>query len=137
MADRECSKGEGDSVRRGKLDSAAVTTHRDGRASRERIYMLQRVVCFKYKPEASQQDINAHLEGFKRLPTIVPGIVSYHGGLCVPNVNGDAPPYSSMHCLTFKSMEDMSLYFNHPDHQKFGKLGGAISEKILVVNSEI
>jgi hypothetical protein len=34
-------------------------------------------------------------------------------------------------------MEDMSLYFNHPEHQKFGKFGGEISEKIFVINSEI
>jgi len=99
--------------------------------------MFQRTVCFKSKPEPSQQKINSHLERFKKLPDIVPGIASYRGGLCVPNVNGDPPPYSSMHYLTFKTLEDMSLYFHHPEHQKFGKFGGEISEKILVVNSEI
>jgi len=99
--------------------------------------MFQRVVCFKYKPETSQEEINSHLERFRKLPEIVPGIASYRGGLCVPNVNGDVPAYSSMHYLTFKSLEDMALYFNHPEHQKFGKFGGSISEKIFVINSEI
>ena len=99
--------------------------------------MIQRVVCFKYKPETSQQDIDAHLERFRKLPDIVPGIASYRGGLCVPNANGDLPAFSSMHYLTFKSTEDMCLYFNNPKHQEFGKFGGAISEKIFVLNSEI
>ncbi len=99
--------------------------------------MFQRVVCFKYKPETTQEAINSHLEGFQKLPDIVPGIVSYRGGLCLPNVNGALPEYSSMHYLTFKTLEDMSLYFYHPDHQKFGKFGGEISEKILVLNSGI
>ncbi|MDR3588961.1 MAG: Dabb family protein [Negativicutes bacterium] len=99
--------------------------------------MLQRVVCFKYKPETSEEQINAHLEGFRKLPEIVPGIASYRGGLCFPNVNGALPEYSSMHYLTFKTLEDMAAYFHHLDHQKFGKFGGEISEKILVLNSEI
>ena len=88
--------------------------------------MFQRVVCFKYKPDASQDDIDAHIEGFKKLPDIVPGIVSYRGGLCVPNVNGDPPGFSSMHHLTFKTTEDIAKYFHHPDLQAFGKLGGRI-----------
>jgi hypothetical protein len=99
--------------------------------------MFQRVVCFKYKPETSQAEIDSHLEQFSKLPEVVPGIASYRGGLCVPNVNGDLPAYSSMHYLTFKTLDDMSLYFNHPEHRKFGKFGGAISEQILVLNSEI
>jgi hypothetical protein len=99
--------------------------------------MFQRMVCFKYKTETSQEQINSHLERFSKLPGIVPGIASYRGGLCIPNVNGDLPAYSSMHYLTFKTMEDMSLYFHHPEHKKFGKFGGEISEKILVVNSVI
>lgn len=104
---------------------------------KEKAMMIQRVVCFKYKPETSQQDIDAHLERFRKLPDIVPGIASYRGGLCVPNANGDLPAFSSMHYLTFKSTEDMCLYFNNPKHQEFGKFGGAISEKIFVLNSEI
>lgn len=99
--------------------------------------MFQRIVCFKYKPETSQEKIKSHLERFRKLPDMVPGIASYRGGLCVPNVNGDLPAFSSMHYLTFKTMEDMSLYFHHPEHQKFGKFGGEISEKIFVINSEI
>jgi hypothetical protein len=99
--------------------------------------MYQRVVCFKYKPDASQEDINSHMEGFKKLPDIVPGIMSYRGGLCFPNVNGDPHAFSSMHYLTFKTKEDMAAYYHHPDHQAFGKLGSRISEKIFVLNSEI
>jgi len=99
--------------------------------------MIQRVVCFKYKRETSQEDIDAHLEGFRKLPEIVPGITSYRGGMCVPNANGELPAYSSMHYLTFKTTEDMCRYFNHPEHQKFGKFGGSISEKIFVINSEV
>ena len=99
--------------------------------------MFQRMVCFKYKPETSQEEIASHLESYSKLPYIVPGIASYKGGLCIPNVDGALPEYSSMHYLTFKSLEDMSGYFHHPEHQKFGRLGREISEKIFVLNSEI
>ena len=99
--------------------------------------MFQRMACFKYKPGASQEDIDAHLEGFKKLPALVPQIASYRGGLCFPNVNGDPPPYSSMHHLTFRTKDDIAGYFHHPEHQKLAKLGGSISESILVLNSEI
>jgi hypothetical protein len=70
----------------------------------------QRVVCFKYKPETSQQDIDSHLEGFCKLPEIVPGIASYRGDMCVPNANGDLPAYSSMHYLTFETTEDTRFF---------------------------
>jgi len=99
--------------------------------------LIQRMVCFKYKPETTQEQIAEHMNTFSKLPTIVPGIASYRGGLCIPNANGALPEFSSMHYLTFKTLEDMSAYYYNPEHQKFGKFGGEISEKILVINSDI
>jgi hypothetical protein len=99
--------------------------------------MFQRIVCFKYKPETTPEDIAAHFKKFRALTGVIPEIVSYQGGMCFPNADGTPPEYDSAHCLTFRTKDDIAAYFYHPHHQELGKYARAISEKILVVNAEI
>ena len=78
-----------------------------------------------------------HFKKFRELTDIIPEIVSYQGGMCIPNADGALPEYNSVHCLTFKTKEDIATYFYHPKHQDLGKYVRSISEKILVLNSDI
>jgi hypothetical protein len=51
----------------------------------------QRIVCFKFKPDATPEAIAQHMSHFARLKEEIPLIVSYHAGKTLPATKGPLP----------------------------------------------
>ena len=94
---------------------------------------LQHVVCFKFKPSASADDIKKVEEAFKGLKHKIPLIVSLEWGTNVSKENKDK---GFTHCfvLTFKSEQDRDAYVVHPDHKAFGKIVGPVLDDVFVMD---
>ncbi len=97
----------------------------------------QRIVCFKFKPNATPESIQRHMDGLEALKGEIPQIVSYNGGRTVPLEDGTPPEYDSMHYLTFESQADIVVYFHHPAHQRFIEENKGIWDKVFVENAVI
>ena len=99
--------------------------------------IIQRIVCFKFKANATPEAIQQHMRGFAHLKDSIPFILSYRAG---PTVKGDLaekPDYDVMHYCTFSSEEAIRLYSVHPVHLHFIEQNKVIWEKVLVINSRV
>lgn len=94
---------------------------------------LVHVVSFKFKPTATQIQIDQVVEAFRLLPSKVKQIASFEWGTNVSPENHDK---GFTHCfiLTFKSDKDRDEYLVHPDHKEFGKLVGPTVADVFVVD---
>jgi hypothetical protein len=99
--------------------------------------VYQRIVCFKFKENATEEAIRQHMDGFKQLKDAIPQIVAYSGGLAVSGDRGATPDYDSLHILTFASLEDIEQYFHHDRHQRFIQKNREIWNKVLVLNAHV
>ena len=96
---------------------------------------IQRIVCFKFKRDATLAAIQQHMRGFAGLKDSIPYILSYQVG---PTVRGDLskiPAYNIIHYTTFRSEEEIRLYSVHPVYLRFIEQNKSIWENVLVVNS--
>src|SRR5512137_233346 len=86
---------------------------------------LQHVVCFKFKPTATAQDIRNVEEAFQALKQKIPQVVTLEWGT---NVSKEKKDKGFTHCfiLSFKSEKDLDAYIVHPEHKAFGKIVGPV-----------
>ncbi|WP_373497667.1 Dabb family protein [Aquiflexum sp.] len=94
---------------------------------------LRHVVLFKFKDEASEEDIKKVENAFLALPSKIKEIQSIEWGT---NNSPEGLDQGFTHCffLTFASEEDRAVYLPHPDHKAFGSLLGSHLDKVLVVD---
>src|SRR5688500_18985984 len=59
--------------------------------------LIQRIVCFKFKKEATPAAIEKHMRGFATLRDSIPYILSYRAGPTVLGDLSEAPEYDVMH----------------------------------------
>lgn len=96
---------------------------------------VRHVVVFKYKPEATEKQIEQVNKAFKDLKEKIPGIVSFEYG------TNDSPEnknqgFTHVYLLTFEDAAARDAYLPHPEHKKFGELLGklGIVEDVFVVD---
>lgn len=99
--------------------------------------LIQRIVCFKFKPGTSEEAIRQHMADFAAIQPAVEQVREYHAGRTQPGDDNAAPAFDVMHYLTFASMDDIEIYRPHPAHQRFIERNKGIWENVLVLNSEI
>ena len=94
---------------------------------------LQHVVCFKFKPAATAQDIKLVEEAFVALKGKIPEIVALEWGT---NVSKEKKDKGFTHCyiLTFNSEPDLATYIGHPQHKAFGKIVGPLVDDVFVID---
>lgn len=96
--------------------------------------VLRHVVIFKFKAEASEEDVNQLNKAFNALPKAIPVIKDFEWGL------NDSPEdfhqgFTHCYLLTFNSEEDRdSVYTPHPQHQAFVASLQPHLEKVFVVD---
>ncbi|MBZ0301717.1 MAG: Dabb family protein [Anaerolineae bacterium] len=95
--------------------------------------MFQRIVCFKFKDHCTDPEIAAHMRDFAELQVRISQIASYHGG----RVTDQAAPYDSLHYLTFRTVDDVDVYFHHDAHQAFIRSHRDQWADVLVLNGPI
>ena len=98
--------------------------------------MIQHFVCFKFKPDTSQVEIQKHMEMFASLEEKISQITSYRGGKVLEGFEG-AEKYDTAHYVTFANKSDVDIYFYHEAHQEFIESNKNIWADILVIDSEI
>lgn len=85
--------------------------------------MVRHVVVFKYKPEATEAQIQKITDAFRNLKDEIPGIVSFEHGInnSPEGLNQD---FTHVYLLTFEDAAARDAYLPHPKHDAFGKLLG-------------
>lgn len=94
---------------------------------------LYHVVCLKFKPDASKEQIKAVEDAFVGLKAKIPQIASLTWGT---NVSPEKHDKGFTHCfvLGFASDKDRDAYLPHPDHKAFGKSLGPVLADVMVID---
>ncbi len=95
--------------------------------------VLRHVVIFKFKADATKQQITAIEEAFSALPSKIAQIMDYEWGL---NNSPEGLSKGFTHCffVTFKNEEDRAIYLPHPDHKAFVSLLTPVLEDVFVLD---
>jgi Stress responsive A/B Barrel Domain len=83
--------------------------------------MVRHVVVFKYKKEASEEQIATITKAFATLQEKILGILSFEHGVN-NSPEGKNLEFTHVYVLTFESETARDAYLPHPEHQKFGEL---------------
>jgi hypothetical protein len=82
---------------------------------------VRHIVIFKYKPEATEAQIQQVTEAFRELKHKISGILSFEQG-----VNNSPEEknlgFTHVYLLTFEDAGARDTYLPHPEHRKFGRL---------------
>lgn len=106
-------------------------------AMSEELPPIQRIVAFKFNEDASQEEIQQHMDHFAALKDSIPQILSYRAGQTFPADYEGTGDYDVLHYSTFESEESIEEYFNHPAHQRFIAANQAIWANVIVLNSHV
>lgn len=95
--------------------------------------MLRHVVVFKFKDEASPEDVKKVEDAFRALPSKIKEIKGFEWGT---NNSPENLAQGFTHCffLSFKSEEDRAKYLPHPAHKAFGDILRPHLDKVLVID---
>jgi hypothetical protein len=96
---------------------------------------VRHIVVFKYKPQATPEQIKQVTDAFRDLQKKIPGITAFEDG-----VNNSPEKknlgFTHVYMLTFEDAAARDAYLPHPEHAKFGQLLGklGIVEDVFVVD---
>ena len=95
--------------------------------------LLRHVVMFKFKDNATTENIQKVEQEFAKLSQKVGGIRSYEWGT---NCSPEKLNQGLTHCfiLTFTSEKDRNAYLVHPAHKDFGKMLEPYVDKVTVLD---
>ena len=94
---------------------------------------LRHVVLFKFKPQATPEQVERIVEGFQKLPQKIEGITGFEWGTDV-SPEGLSEGYTHCFVVTFRNAQARDAYLPHPEHQQFVALLRPHLEKVLVVD---
>ena len=97
--------------------------------------IVRHVVVFKYKPEATEAQIQQVTAAFRALQDKIPGILSFEQGVN-NSPEGKNLSFTHVYLLTFADVQARNIYLPHPEHQLFGELLGQLDilEDVFVVD---
>jgi Stress responsive A/B Barrel Domain len=95
--------------------------------------VLRHVVCFKFKPEATPEQIKKVETEFVALKKKIPQIAALEWGT---DNSPEKLADGFTHCfiVTFKSEADRDAYLPHPEHKKFVEVLKPVLEKPFVID---
>ena len=102
-------------------------------ADKKKAKQLRHFVCFKYKAEASKEQIVEVEKAFAALEKKINEIKGFEKGI---NNSPEGLNKGFKHCylITFNSEKDRDVYLVHPAHKKFVELVGPVLEDVFVVD---
>jgi hypothetical protein len=94
---------------------------------------LRHVVLFKFKPEATKEQIEEIVAGFQQLPKKIEGITAFEWGT---NNSPEGLNEGFTHCfvVSFKDAKSREAYLPHQAHKDFVAILLPRLEKVLVVD---
>jgi len=90
--------------------------------------MVEHIVLFQAKPDASPESLEAMLDALRSLKDAVPGVVSL---TCGANTSDRGGGFTHGLVVRFESQEALDNYLPHPAHRK------VVEENVLPVCDEI
>ena len=94
---------------------------------------LRHVVLFKFKPEATKEQIQEIVAGFQALPKKIDGITAFEWGTDV-SPEGRAEGFTHCFVVTFKDARSRDAYLPHQAHKDFVANLLPKLDKVLVVD---
>jgi hypothetical protein len=82
---------------------------------------VRHVVVFKYKPDATPDQIQTVTDAFRALQDKIPGIVAFEHGVN-NSPEGKNLGFTHVYLLTFENEAARDAYLPHPEHKKFGEI---------------
>jgi hypothetical protein len=86
---------------------------------------VRHIVVFKYKPDATPEQIRQVTEAFRGLQKKVPGIIGFEDGVN-NSPEGKNLGFTHVYMVTFEDAAARDAYLPHPEHKKFGELLGKL-----------
>ena len=95
--------------------------------------MLRHVVLFKFKDDATPDQVKQVETAFRKLPSEIKEIKDFEWGT---NNSPENFNQGLTHCffLSFNSEEDRNAYLPHPAHKAFGAILKPYLDKVVVVD---
>ena len=96
---------------------------------------VRHVVAFKYKADATPEQIERVNEAFRSLQDRIPGILSFEYGTN-ESPEGKNHGFTHLYLLTFESAAARDAYLPHPEHAAFGEMLGGLDilEDVFVID---
>ncbi len=95
--------------------------------------MITHIVCWKYKPEATEAQRAEHIARLRALTGFIPDIESFTVGSDVLHLDRS---FDTGLVAVYPDMDALDAYTNHPEHQKVAALGRDISQQVVSVDFE-
>lgn len=93
--------------------------------------MLIHIVCWKYKPEITEAERDAHRAKLKNLPDVIPDILSFKVGADILHLERS---FDTGLVAAYPDRAALDAYTVHPSHQEVAALGKQIAEKVVSVD---
>lgn len=94
---------------------------------------LRHVVLFKFKADATKEQVQEVEKAFAALPTKIEEIKGFEWGTDV-SVEGKSEGLTHCFIVTFADAKGRDAYMKHTAHDEFVKLAGPRIEKVVVVD---
>lgn len=93
--------------------------------------MLTHIVCWKYKPETTDEQRADHIAKLRALTGVIPNIESFHVGSDILHLERS---FDTGLVAIYPDRAALDYYTDHPEHQKVAALGKQIAEKVVSVD---
>jgi hypothetical protein len=117
----------------GGLMAVALMNHPVATAQDDSSAPLRHVVLFKFKSDATKEQVQEVVAGFQALPKKIDGITAFEYGTDV-SPEGRAEGFTHCFQVTFKDAKSRDAYLPHKAHQEFVAMAIPRIEKVLVVD---
>lgn len=119
----------------GVLMTAAILGSRSGAIAQDQAAAtpLRHVVLFKFKPEATKEQIDEIVAGFQALPKKIDGITGFEWGTN-NSPEGRAEGFTHCFVVSFKDAKARDAYLPHQAHRDFVAILLPRLEKVMVVD---
>ena len=113
------------------MSSYSLADHHKEIAEKPGVY--RHVVCFKFKDDATKNQITAIEKAFAALPSKINSITGYEWGT---NVSPENLAQGYTHCfiVSFKDKKGLEAYLPHKDHKAFVEQLLPILDKAFVID---
>lgn len=95
--------------------------------------MITHIVCWKYKPDTSEEQRRAHVAALRALPSFIDDIESFSAGSDVLRLDRS---FDTGLVAVYRDMKALDAYTNHSEHQKVAALGRELSVQVVSVDFE-
>ena len=95
--------------------------------------MITHIVCWKYKPETTEEQRAEHIARLRALTGFIPDIESFTVGSDVLHLDRS---FDTGLVAVYRDMGALDAYTTHAEHQKVAALGREISQQVVSVDFE-